>query len=266
MKPTITGLVLTGNSQRLLDKCLGSMAFCDEILVVDCFSSDATLDIAKRHGARVVSNAWPGYAAQHAFAQANVRTDWVLILDSDEICTPELADMILGAINNDQGIVGYYVQRRCWYMDRFMDHSGWWPDRLCRLFRRDSVKIATHAIHQEFVPQGPSADLPGLLVHYPYSGFVNQLDKLNEYSQGGAEALRRKGRKGGILRGLGHAYYGFFWMYVLKLGFLDGRAGFMAAAHRAIYAFLKYTRIPEYSWGAPYDHYERKKPGENEET
>ena len=72
MKPTITGLVLTGNSQRLLDKCLGSMAFCDEILVVDCFSSDATLDIAKRHGARVVSNAWPGYAAQHAFAQANV--------------------------------------------------------------------------------------------------------------------------------------------------------------------------------------------------
>ena len=149
MKPTITGLVLTGNSQRLLDKCLGSMAFCDEILVVDCFSSDATLDIAKRHGARVVSNAWPGYAAQHAFAQANVRTDWVLILDSDEICTPELADMILEAINNDQGIVGYYVQRRCWYMDRFMNHSGWWPDRLCRIFRRCGNDIRHTALQQD---------------------------------------------------------------------------------------------------------------------
>ena len=259
MKPTITGLVLTGNSERLLDKCLKSLSFCDEILVVDCFSTDATLDIAARRGARVVSNAWPGYAAQHAFAQANVRTDWVLILDSDEICTPELAEAISGAIGNESDIAGYYVQRRCWYMDRFMNHSGWWPDRLCRLFRHDSMNIATHAIHQEFVPQGPSADLPGLIIHYPYSGFVNQLDKLNEYSEGGAAALRRKGRKGGIIRGLGHAYYGFFWMYVIKLGFLDGRAGFMAAAHRAIYAFLKYTRVPEFSWGAPYDHYDREK-------
>ncbi len=259
MPPTITGLVLTWNSARLLDKCLESMAFCDQLLVIDCFSTDSTVDIAKKHGARIVQREWPGYAPQHAFAMSNVETDWVLVLDSDEICTPELAAMIPAAIANERGVVGFYVQRRCWYMDRFMNHSGWWPDRLCRLFRRDSMEIRTHAIHQEFFPLGPSEDLSGMLIHYPYSGFANQLDKLNEYAEGGAAALRAKGRKGGIWRGLGHGFYGFLWMYVFKLGFLDGRAGFMAAAHRAVYAFFKYTRIPEYSWGAPYDHYEREK-------
>lgn len=175
MNPTITGLVLTANSERLLDKCLGSLAFCDKILVIDCFSTDSTVEIAERHGAKIISRAWPGYAQQHAFAIDNVDTDWMLVLDSDEICTPELAAVIPDAIANDRGVVGYYVQRRCWYMDRFMDHSGWWPDRLCRLFRRDSVKIATHAIHQEFVPQGPFGRFAGAARALPLFGLCQSI-------------------------------------------------------------------------------------------
>ncbi len=255
--PTLTGVVLTSNGQRLLEKCLSSLSFCDSILAVDCGSTDQTLAIAERAGAEIRSRAWEGFASQFTYAAAEVRTDWFFILDQDEICSPELARAMRSAMAvpaSPSAPVAYSVARRSWYFDRFMKHGGWSPDHVPRLFRRGLVTFSQDA-HIHYHPQGPMAHLAdGEIIHYPYSGFTHQLAKLNMYADQGAEALRAQGHKGGIARGLGHGLARFFRLYIQKRGFLDGRAGFLAAAHGSFYAFLKYVRVLEASWGEPFDH------------
>ncbi|MFV0421133.1 glycosyltransferase family 2 protein [Oleidesulfovibrio sp.] len=254
MKSGITGLVLTYNGERLLDKCLASLAFCDRVLVVDSFSSDSTVAIAAKYGADILQNAWKGPAAQFIYAFKQINTEWVVSLDQDEICTDELRDAILkatAAAPAEQA--GFYTRRRNWYYDRFMKHSGWYPDRLLRVFRPELMKVEVSGAHYSFHPQGPTQNIEADILHYPYESFSQHLDKINSYAQQGAEDLRRKGTKGGILAGMGHGFARFMKLYLFQKGFLDGRAGFINATHGAFYAYLKYLRVEEGNWGAPYD-------------
>lgn len=262
-RPALTGVVLTRDGQRLIGKCLSSLSFCDAVLVVDSGSSDDTVRLAKEAGATVVENPWPGFAAQFTFAHERVKTDWFFILDQDEICSPELAEAVRAAIraapdNADNDIaappVAFSVARRSWYFDRFMKHGGWYPDHILRVFKTGRVTFSQDA-HIHYHPKGPSAHIgTGEIIHYPYTGFCHQLAKLNVYAEQGAEALKAQGKPGGILRGIGHAMARFLRIYILKAGFLDGRAGFLAAAHGSFYAFLKYVRVLDASWGSPFDH------------
>ncbi len=260
--PGLTGVVLTNDGERLLAACLASLSFCDSILVVDCGSKDATPAIARAAGAAVLENAWQGFAAQFTYAASHVKSDWFFILDQDERVSPELADAIRTTLARTKAAdkdaaephAAFSVARRSWYFDRFMKHGGWSPDHILRLFRTGFVTFSQDA-HIHYHAKGPTAHIAtGEIIHYPYSGFDHQLAKLNVYAEQGAQALRDKGKKGGIARGLGHALARFFRIYILKAGFLDGRAGFLAAAHGSFYAFLKYARVPRASWGEPFDH------------
>lgn len=263
LRPGITGVVLTSEGgERLARRCFGSLAFCDALLVVDSGSTDATMSIAREHGATVVRRAWEGFAPQFAFAQGLVETRWFFVLDQDEICPPALATAITGAVAGADRVEGapgapvaFSVGRTSWYFDRFMRHGGWYPDHILRVFRTGRVEFYQDA-HIHYRALGPTAHAgaPGAeIVHYPYTGFFHQLAKLNTYAQQGADHLRATNRKGGIRKGLGHGFWRFFRIYVLKRGFLDGKAGFLAASHGAIYAFLKYTRALDASWGVPFD-------------
>lgn len=260
--PTITGLVLTRDGERLIGKCLASLAFCDAILVVDSGSADNTLAIAREAGAEIIENPWPGFAAQFTFAARHIKTDWFFILDQDECCSPELGQAILQHVKNAfradndlaPPLTGFSVSRRSWYFDRFMMHGGWYPDRILRVFRAGHVTFSQDA-HIHYHPHGETEHIAsGEIIHYPYTGFFHQFAKLNVYAEQGAEALRAAGKKGGILRGTGHAFARFFRIYIVKAGFLDGRAGFLAAAHGAFYAFSKYVRVLDADWGRPFDH------------
>ncbi|MDL2209354.1 glycosyltransferase family 2 protein [Desulfovibrio sp. OttesenSCG-928-O18] len=260
--PSITGVVLTRDGERLIAKCLASLSFCDAILVVDSGSSDNTIAIAREAGAVVIENPWPGFAAQFTFAAEKVATDWFFILDQDECCSPELATAIRENIATAKGadndlaapLTAFSVARRSWYFDRFMKHGGWYPDHILRVFKTGFVTFSQDA-HIHYHPKGEAAHInAGEIIHYPYTGFDHQLTKLNVYAGQGADALRAAGKKGGILRGVGHAAARFFRIYILKAGFLDGRAGFLAAAHGSFYAFLKYVRVLDASWGRPFDH------------
>lgn len=255
-RTSITAVIITLNGERLFDRCLDSLSFCDRILVVDSFSSDATEAIARAHGAVFLQNPWPGNARQIQFGvdwlAANAPTDWVLFLDCDEICSPELAASIQAAVARPGEAVAFSMPRRTWYYDRFLRHGGSYPDRLFRLFRPEAIRIEESGAHQHFVPAGPSGALAGDLLHYTYASFRNQLDKLNDYAERGARDLAARGKKGGVAAGLGHGLWRFADMYLLRLGLLDGRAGFLMAAHTAFYTFLKYVRIQEGSWGMPY--------------
>ncbi len=264
LRPGITGVVLTHNGERLLDKCLGSLAFCTEILTVDSGSTDATRDICAKYDTRFIHRPWDGFDVQFRFAQELVETRWFFILDQDEICTPLLGKRILDAIaESDQmadtpqdAPVAYSVGRKSWYLDRFMKHGGWYPDYILRVFRTDFVEFYQDA-HIHYRPLGRKEHIDGRggaeLIHYPYTGFYHQLAKLNNYAEQGADALRAEGRKGGVLRGIGHGFARFLRIYIIKLGFLDGRAGFLAACHGSFYAFLKYVRVLDADWGAPFD-------------
>lgn len=252
----ITAVIITLNGERLLGRCLDSLAFCERILIVDSFSTDSTEAIARAHGALFLQNPWPGNARQIQFGvdwlAQNAPTDWVLFLDCDELCSPELAESILAAVADPKDSVAFSMPRRTWYYDRFLRHGGSYPDRLFRLFRPGAMRIEEHGAHQQFVPAGPGAKLEGDLLHYTYASFQNQLEKLNDYAQRGARDLQARGRRGGIAAGLAHGTWRFLDMYFARLGLLDGRAGFLMAAHTAFYTFLKYIRISEGTWGAPY--------------
>lgn len=259
---TITGVVLTRDGERLISKCLDSLSFCDHILVVDSGSADATVTVAKEMGAEVIENTWPGFAKQFTFAAGKVTTGWFFILDQDECASPQLGEAIRAAVKdtakaeNDMASppVAFSVARRSWYFDRFMKHGGWYPDHILRVFKTGYVQFSQDA-HIHYHPKGGSSHIGhGEIIHYPYTGFAHQMAKLNVYADLGAEALRAAGKTGGILKGTGHAMARFFRIYILKAGFLDGRAGFLAAAHGSFYAFLKYVRVLDASWGHPFDH------------
>lgn len=251
MRPTITGLVLTYNGQRLLKECLASLSFCDQILVVDSLSTDATRDIAAKAGARVLTRAWEGPGPQFQFALPQVKTDWVVSLDQDEFLTEELRQNIQKAVQEaPEGLAGYYVPRRSFYFNRFLKHSGWYPDWLLRVFRTGRMAVTVSGAHYHFHPQGPTARLSGDIVHYPYANFREHMAKMNSYAQQAADEMRAKGRRGGLIRAVAHAKVRFFKLYLLKLGFLDGRAGLINALAGAYYAFQKYIRVEEQGdWG-----------------
>lgn len=254
MKPQLTGLVLTYNGERLLDRCLASLSFCDRVVVVDSFSTDRTVAIAEAAGAEVLQRRWEGPGPQFQFALGQITDGWIVSLDQDEICSPELRESILAATSKNEDKAGYWVPRRSWYFDRFLKHSGWYPDYLLRLFKAGRMEVKVSGAHYSFHPQGTTDKLKGDILHYPYESFRQHLDKVNDYAQKGADDLRAKGQSGGLFKGLCHGFGRFARIYIVKRGFLDGRAGFINAVHGAFYAFLKYLRVEESDWGKPFDH------------
>ncbi len=254
MKTTVTGLVLTYQGERLLERCLASLDFCDKLIVVDSQSTDRTRQIAEAAGARVEVRPWPGPVDQFRFALGLVDTDWVVSLDQDEHLSAELRDSIVQALEAEEDeyedMAGYWVSRRSFYFNRFMKHSGWYPDRLLRVFRAGRMSVTASGAHYHFSPQGRTERLKGDIVHYPYRSFREHLDKINSYAQQAADEMRAKGKRGGLFKAVAHAKLRFLKLYVLKLGLLDGRAGFINALAGAYYAFQKYIRIEEKGdWG-----------------
>jgi glycosyltransferase involved in cell wall biosynthesis len=231
--------------------------------VVDSGSTDSTLETAERYNAEIVFHEWQGFDVQFTYAHSLVRTRWFFILDQDEICPPELGEAILKAIASADGTadtpadspVAFTVGRKSWYFDRFMRHGGWYPDHILRVFRAGFVDFYQDA-HIHYRPHGRSEHVgkPGVeLIHYPYSSFEHQLAKLNAYAQQGADSLRARHKRGGVWRGVAHAVSRFIRIYFIKRGFLDGKAGFLVACHGSFYAFLKYVRAMDASWGEPFD-------------
>ncbi|WP_285907221.1 glycosyltransferase family 2 protein [Pseudodesulfovibrio pelocollis] len=250
MRETVTGLVLTLNGERLLEKCLTSLDFCDELLVVDSESTDRTREIAESCGARVIVNPWPGPVAQFKLALAEVRTDWIVSLDQDEYLTDELRAAIIERLAMQEPVAGYHVSRSSFYFDRFMKHSGWYPDLLLRVFRTGQMDVSASGAHYHFTPRGKTGRLIGDIRHFPYESFSQHMEKINYYAEEGAKALREKGRRGGPVTALLHGAARFLKLYLLKLGLLDGQAGFYNAMAGFYYTFQKYIRIEETGkWG-----------------
>src|SRR5574340_373531 len=214
-------ILITKNEAANIRACLESVAWADEIIVVDSGSTDDTVAICKELGATVHVHDWPGFGVQKNRALGYAAKDWVLSLDADERVTPELRaeiESVLETVRSD----GYEIPRLSSFCGRFMRHSGWHPDFVLRLFRRDKGRFSDALVHESVQLQGSIARLRQPLLHYSYRDFEDVLFKLNSYSSAASAMLQRKGKKGSLLQAIGHGLWAFIRTYFLRAGFLDG--------------------------------------------
>ena len=239
--PRLSAIIITRDEAANIGSCLDSLAFCDERVVVDAASRDGTMMIAKEKGARVATHEWKGFGAQKNYALSLAQGDWVLSIDADERVSEALAREIQSAIATGKAD-GYEVPRRSSFCGRMMLHSGWFPDRVLRLFRRDRARFSDDVVHERVVCDGPVARLKEPILHYPVARLEDAIRRIDQYSTLGAEKLAASDRRITALSGVTHGVGTFLRVYLLKLGFLDGAAGFMLAVANAEGAYYRYQK------------------------
>jgi glycosyltransferase involved in cell wall biosynthesis len=239
--PRLSAIVITRNEAANISACLASIAFCDERIVVDSGSTDGTPKLAEQGGARVVAHAWAGFGVQKNFALSLAQGDWVLSIDADERVTPELAAAIKRAIDSDTAD-GFEMPRRSSFCGRVMRHSGWWPDYVLRLFRRGRARFSDDAVHERVICEGPVARLPEPLMHHPVNRLEDALSRMDRYSTIGASSLAKSGRRVSFMTGIVRGLWTFLRTYILRLGFLDGREGFLLAVANAEGTYYRYMK------------------------
>jgi glycosyltransferase involved in cell wall biosynthesis len=218
-----------------------------EIIVVDSGSSDRTVEIAKGYGAKVFAEPWKGFPAQKNSAIDKGRGDWILLLDADEVPTKELALEILKIVREDRnGPVGFWMRRKNLFLDRFLMHGGDYPDPKLRLFRRGAGRVEDRPVHETIHLEGKTGTLTGELLHYGHPTLEGFIEHNNRYSSLGAQMAVQKGKRGfSFVDIVIRPNLTFFYNYVLRLGFLDGKAGMLHAMNHAFYVSWKYAKVWE---------------------
>lgn len=237
-------IIITKNEAENIRACVESIAWADEIIVVDSGSSDKTVDICRELGASVYVHDWPGFGMQKNRALNYASHAWVLSIDADEQVTVQLRSAIQAVLDNRDGkCAAYRISRLSSYCGRFMRHSGWYPDHIVRLFKRDAASFSEDLVHERLQVNGKIGLLDGELLHYAYQDIEEVLDKINSYSTAGATMHARRGVRvslsGAVLRGI----WSFVRTYFLRAGFMDGREGFMLAVSNAEGTYYRYLKL-----------------------
>jgi glycosyltransferase involved in cell wall biosynthesis len=239
--PRLSAIIITLNEAGNIAACLDALSFCDERIVVDGASTDATVQIGQSKGARVVSHPFEGFGAQKGFALSLATGDWVLSIDADERVSAALAQEIRAAIVLGS-VDAYELPRRSSFCGRLMDHSGWAPDYVLRLFRRDKAYFSADLVHERVVCSGTVSRLTQPLMHEPVRRLEDALSRMDRYSTAGAEQLLAGGRSVSFMSGISHGLWTFVRTYLLRAGFLDGREGFLLAVANAEGTYYRYMK------------------------
>ena len=243
-RPRLTACIITLNEADRIEACLDSLAFCDEIVVVDSGSTDATCELAAARGARVLQRAFDGYRSQKEFAVRAASHDWVLCVDADERVTDALRASIEAARSEGFGAAGYRFARATEYFGAFLRHGNAYPDRVLRLFdRRRGGFRAAREIHEHASVDGSVATLAGDLEHRAYRSLSDQLMRLERYARLMAEHLHAGGRRAHLYNIVLNPFWRFLRGYVLRAGFLDGWRGLVYAYVEANYVRQKFIKL-----------------------
>lgn len=236
-------VVITKDEESAIGRCLDSVRWADEIVVLDSGSTDRTVEIAREHGARVeVSADWPGFGPQKNRALALAGGEWVLSLDADEWVPEDLAAEIRAAIAAPDGHAGFELPRSSSFCGREMRHSGWWPDHILRLFRRDAARFSEDIVHERVLLDGRVGRLTRPLRHESFVSLHEVVDKMNRYSTAGAQMRVMRGKGGSVGAAVARGLWAFVRTYVLRAGFLDGREGFVLAVANAEGTYYRYLK------------------------
>jgi len=246
MPERLSAVIITRNAATQLAECLESVRFADEILIVDSGSQDATLDIARRHNARIVRQDWLGYGKQKQFAVAQAANDWVLCLDADERVSAPLAHRIQETLRKPD-CFAYDMPRCNRFMGRWLRHGEGYPDPNLRLFHRQHARWSDDPIHEHVVTDDKVGRLVGDLLHETETTLAEYLEKQNRYTTLQAERLHAAGQRAGAARLVLSPLARFLKFYFLRRGFLDGVPGLVHIAIGCLNSFMKYAKLMQLS-------------------
>ena len=251
--PLLSVAIVTFNEEENLARTLASVAWADQILIVDSGSTDRTLEIARSFNATVLEHPWAGFAAQKNFALTQCIGDWILSLDADEELAPELQQEIRRTLSAPTTVDAFYLKRRNLFLGRWIRHGGFYPDPKLRLFRRNlptPPQFESRPVHETIRFTAPTSTLDGDILHHAYPTLSSYIEHMDRYSSLGAQILVKKGRTSAnvftfFARIVVIPLLGFKWNYVFRLGFLDGREGLLLNLYHAAYASWKYAKAWE---------------------
>lgn len=233
MKEKLSVVMITLNSEKYLEKSLGSALFADEVLILDSGSTDSTISIAEKLGVKVYKEPWKGFGLQKQRAVELAQNDWVFVLDSDEVITEELKKEILLVLESPK-YKGYLVPRLNYFFGKPVKRCGLYPDYTLRLFNKNYGKFTQDEVHEKVILSEKPGKLRNHMLHFAYETVEEFVEKQNKYSTLGA--------KPGKLKAVISSLWTFFNLYFLKLGFLEGWRGFVISALYSQYTFLKYVK------------------------
>ncbi len=244
-KTKISAVVRTFNEELNIRDCLESLKWADEVLVVDALSTDRTVEIAREYTDQVILQEWLGHVGQSQFVTDRAPHLWVFSLDADERVSPELRDEILALDLENTPHDAYDMPRRHFFLRRWINHSGWYPDRNIRLFRKDRCRWGGYEPHDKIQVPGSLASLKGDLHHYIYRDMNHFAETKNRYATRTARDHFKTGRKSTLIHITLRPLFTFFDRYLIRRGILDGLAGYVISVMEAYGVFLKYIKLYE---------------------
>lgn len=243
-KHPISVAIIAGNEERRLSKCLESVKFSDDVVVVvDSKSKDRTAEIAREYGCRVYIEDWRGSGPQKQSSIDKCRHKWVLLLDADESLSPGSEGAVLRAVDNPR-VDAYMLNRKAYIGDRWIKHSDWWPDWLIRLFNKEKCRV-DGIYHPKIMASGNSAKLDAEIDHFSFYDYAHMISKINRFSGWTSSVLYDEGKRVLPISPITHAAWMFFKIYFIKRGFLDGLDGLVIAVYSATKSFFKYAKLLE---------------------
>jgi glycosyltransferase involved in cell wall biosynthesis len=242
MRPTVTAIIPTFNEAHHIAEAIASVAWCDEVIVVDSFSTDATPELAQSHKTKLFQHEYLSPAEQKNWAIPHAQSEWILFLDADERITEALRKE-MEAVLSEPEHEAYWIYRKNHFMGQEVKYSGWQSDKVIRLFKKGSCTYAPVAVHEEMVCRSSVGMLKERMLHYTYKDFGHYMEKFDRYTTWSAKD--RDGRTPKVT--LYHLWvkpsFRFFRHYILKLGILDGKVGFIISYLSAYSVFLRYLKL-----------------------
>ncbi|MBI5417986.1 glycosyltransferase family 2 protein [Candidatus Poribacteria bacterium] len=246
-KKKLSILILTYNCEDIIEKCLKSTLWADEVLIVDSYSTDHTLEICRKYVNNIIQHEYINYSSQNNWAIPQLKNEWVLIVDSDEVVTTALRASIESILqNNDEKYNGYYVHRKTHFLGKSINFCGERNDKDLRFFKKDKGKCEDKLVHSDITIEGEAGFIKkGYLEHYQQRNLKQYFEKFNRYTTWSAQEMHRKGKKANLFHFTIRPAFKFIQTFFLQFGFLDGLHGFFWCILASVYVFTKYLKLWE---------------------
>jgi glycosyltransferase involved in cell wall biosynthesis len=244
---TISAIIITKNAEHYIQRCLESVQWMDEIVVLDSGSTDRTIEVCKKFTDKVFQTDWPGFGIQKNRALDRATSEWVFSIDSDEWLSEELKQEIQQTIQRPSAAI-FSIPRRTKFIGKFLYHGDPGKDRVLRLFKKGVTRFSDVAVHENLLVRNQKVEkLKNVLFHESYRSVEELLERMNRYSSLSALMRVQKGKKGSLTKAITHGLWAFIKTYVLRAGFLDGKVGFIVAVTMAESSYYRYVKMMDFS-------------------